>query len=135
MSRLPPIRALVAISSLTSGLVIGPAAASAEPTPGATPAPPAGEAAAAPEPAPKFELESYQLVLLKRPANPPDYPSEKLEQIQAGHIGHLQEMARQGKLVAAGPFDAQDDPSLRGLAPYRVGSVEEAARGCDAVAR
>lgn len=35
-------------------------------------------------------------------------------------------MAREGHLVAAGPFGDQDDESLRGLALYRVGSVERA---------
>jgi len=87
--------------------------------------------APAPTPAP-FELESYQLVLLKRPAERPDYPEEKLQEIQAAHMAHLERMAREGHLVAAGPFGDQEDERLRGLALYRVGSVEEARRLAEA---
>lgn len=75
-----------------------------------------------------IEFETYQLVLLKRPADPPEVPPEKAQEIQAAHMGHLGRMAREGHLVAAGPFGDQDDDRLRGLALYRVGSVEEARR-------
>lgn len=88
--------------------------------------------APAPEPAAPMQLDAYQLVLLKRPAEPADYPEAKLQEIQAAHIGHLQRMAREGHLVAAGPFGDQDDERLRGLALYRVGSVEEARRLAEA---
>jgi uncharacterized protein YciI len=73
-----------------------------------------------------MEFESFQLVLLKRPAEPAEYPPEKLEEIQRGHLGYLERMGREGHMVAAGPFGDQADESLRGLALYRVGSVERA---------
>ena len=95
------------------------------------PPPPEEPAPPVPAPAP-FELESYQLVLLKRPAERTDYPQEKLQEIQAGHMAHLGRMAREGHMVAAGPFGDQEDERLRGLALYRVGSVEEARRLAEA---
>lgn len=78
--------------------------------------------------APPMEFDTYQLVLLKRPAEPTEYPPERAQEIQAAHLGHLTRMAREGHLVAAGPFGDQEDESLRGLALYRVGSLEEARR-------
>lgn len=87
---------------------------------------PAVRAQEEPAEAAPIEFETYQLVLLKRPADPPEVPPEKAQEIQAAHMGHLGRMAREGHLVAAGPFGDQDDDRLRGLALYRVGSVEEA---------
>ena len=81
---------------------------------------------------PPMEFDTYQLVLLKRPAEPMEYPEEKLQEIQAAHLGHLTRMAREGHLVVAGPFGDQQDERLRGLALYRVGSVEEARRLAEA---
>lgn len=98
----------------------------APPPPGEEPAAQAQEA-----PAP-MELESYQLVLLKRPAAPAEYPQDKLQEIQAGHMAHLGRMAREGHMVAAGPFGDQEDERLRGLALYRVESIEEARRLAEA---
>lgn len=88
------------------------------------------------EPAPQapapMEFDTYQLVLLVRPAERAELPPERVQEIQAAHIGHLGRMAREGHLVAAGPFGDQEDERLRGLALYRVGSVEEARRLAEA---
>jgi uncharacterized protein YciI len=78
--------------------------------------------------APKIELESYQLVLLQRPEHPREYPAEKIEEIQRAHLQHLREMAEAGKLLVAGPLADQPDPRLRGLALFRVGSLDEARK-------
>jgi len=64
-------------------------------------------------------MERYSLVILQRPAG----GGPKLSDAE----GHLQAMARAGKLVVAGPFDDQTDPRLRGLCLYRT-SLEEARR-------
>jgi len=74
----------------------------------------------------KMELESYQLVLLRRPANAPNLPAAELERLQGLHLAHLRKMAESGKLLVAGPFDDQPDPSLRGMCLYKVGSLDEA---------
>lgn len=81
---------------------------------------------------PPMEFDTYQLVLLKRPEEPSDYPPERLQEIQAAHLGHLTRMAQEGHLVVAGPFGDQEDETLRGLALYRVGSLEEARRLAEA---
>ena len=71
-------------------------------------------------------MERYTLVLLKRPANGGAKVADP-EALQRQHLGHLQAMARAGKLVVAGPFDDQTDPRMRGLCLYRT-SLEEARR-------
>lgn len=90
------------------------------------------------EPAPQapapMEFETYQLVLLKRPAEREDLPEahiqeiQEIQEIQAAHLAHLTRMAREGHMVVAGPFGDQEDERLRGLCLYRVGSVDEARR-------
>jgi len=71
-------------------------------------------------------MERYTLVLLKRPTDGGAKVADP-EALQRQHIGHLQAMARAGKLVVAGPFDDQTDPRLRGMCLYRT-SLEETRR-------
>ena len=95
--------------------------------PGRAPAadPPRPPAPAAAE-KPKFEMESFQLVLLLRPADRKEIPAAEAEAIQAQHLAHLGKMAESGKMVVAGPFGAQRDESFRGACLYRVATPEEA---------
>src|SRR5215468_1408342 len=86
---------------------------------GAAPADPGGAD-------PPANMERYSLVLLRRPAGGGPKLADP-EALQRQHIGHLQAMARAGKLVVAGPFDDQPDPRLRGMCLYRT-SLEEARR-------
>ena len=76
--------------------------------------------------APKFEMESYQLVLLVRAPTWKKLPPEEAEALQKGHIGHLEAMGKAGHMVLAGPFSDQDDATYRGACIYRVGSAAEA---------
>ena len=71
-----------------------------------------------------MELESFELVLLRRPANAPDYPDEELERIQREHLAYHERLRQSGDVVTNGPVVGQPDPSLRGLTFYRTGSVE-----------
>jgi uncharacterized protein len=71
-----------------------------------------------------MDLEAFELVLLRRPASPPDYPEEELERIQREHLDYLARLREAGQIVTNGPVDEQPDPSLRGLAFYRTGSLE-----------
>jgi len=75
---------------------------------------------------PPPNMERYTLVLLRRPASGGAKVADP-EGLQRQHIGHLQAMARAGKLVVAGPFDDQTDPRMRGMCLYRA-SLEEARR-------
>jgi uncharacterized protein YciI len=102
----------VLAASLLAG-VVAPSRA-AEP---AKPAPPAGA---------PFEMESFQLVLLVRAPTWKKLPDPEAEALQAAHIGHLKKMGDAGHAVVCGPFDEQEDPSLRGACIYAVRSVQEA---------
>jgi uncharacterized protein YciI len=70
------------------------------------------------------DLEAFELVLLRRPGSAPDYPDEELERIQREHLAYHARLREAGHVVTNGPVDGQPDPSLRGLAFYRTGSLE-----------
>jgi uncharacterized protein len=66
-----------------------------------------------------------QLVLGFLVSGPNRTQSEAAAQdIQKGHLAYMESLAKQGKLVAAGPF--LDDGAWRGIVIYRVASVDEA---------
>src|SRR6516225_2452471 len=73
-----------------------------------------------------MDLEAFELVLLRRPENPPAYDDAELERIQREHLAH------HARLRASGPVVDPPDPSLRGLTFYRTGSLEEARRLAEA---
>jgi uncharacterized protein YciI len=75
---------------------------------------------------PKFEMESFQLVLLMRPADRKEIPEAEAEAIQKQHLAHLARMGESGKMVVAGPFGGQRDERFRGACIYRVATPEEA---------
>ena len=64
-------------------------------------------------------------MLLRRPASAPDYPEKELERIQREHLAYHAGLREAGRVVTNGPVDGQPDPSLRGLAVYRTGSLEK----------
>jgi uncharacterized protein len=76
----------------------------------------------------RVELEAFELVLLRRPENAPDLPEETLERIQQEHLDFHASLRAAGDVVTNGPVTEQPDPSLRGLAFYRTGSLERARR-------
>ena len=75
-----------------------------------------------------MELESFELVMLRRPADPTPYDDETLNRIQSEHLAYHAALRASGQIVTNGPVIGQPDPALRGLTFYRVGSVEEARR-------
>jgi uncharacterized protein len=75
-----------------------------------------------------MSLESYELVMLRRPPDPTEYDEETLDRIQAEHLAYHATLRTEGTIVTNGPLRGQPDESLRGLTFYRVGSVEEARR-------
>lgn len=74
-----------------------------------------------------MKLDTYTVVLLRRPADAPDLPEEELERLQTGHLAFHARMRAGGHVVMNGPFTGQPDVSLRGMTIYRT-SVEEASR-------
>jgi len=75
-----------------------------------------------------MSLESYELVMLRRPSSPTEYDESTLERIQAKHLAFHAALRAEGAVVTNGPLRGQPDESLRGLTFYRVGSVDEARR-------
>jgi uncharacterized protein len=79
-----------------------------------------------------MDLEAFELVLLRRPENPPAYGDAELERIQREHLAHHARLRASGQVVTNGPVIDPPDPSLRGLTFYRTGSLEEARRLAEA---
>ncbi len=69
------------------------------------------------------ESNQLFLVFLNRPANAPDYPKEKLDEIQQGHRANIHRLAKEGKMKMAGPF--MNDTKLRGIFVIEAPSLDE----------
>lgn len=70
-----------------------------------------------------FHMRQYVFVMLKAGPNKDDFTAEQLQEIQAGHMAHLNKLAESGKLAIAGPFG--DDSEWRGILIFNVPTVEE----------
>ncbi|NWF88194.1 MAG: hypothetical protein HXY50_01895 [Ignavibacteriaceae bacterium] len=71
---------------------------------------------------PKYEMKTYQMVLLfKGPNRSQD--STEAKKIQAAHLANIQRLANEGKLIVAGPF--LDDQDLRGIFIFDVETEAE----------
>jgi len=79
-----------------------------------------------------MDLEAFELVLLRTPAQAPDYEDAELERIQQEHLAHHARWRATGQVVTNGPVRDQPDPALRGLAFYRTGSLEQARQLAEA---
>ena len=75
-----------------------------------------------------MELESYELVFLRRPPDRPDFDDETTERIQREHLAFHQALRDSGQVVTNGPLLDPPDESLRGLTFYRTGSLEDTKR-------
>lgn len=71
-------------------------------------------------------FDVYTVVVLRRPADAQEMSKEELGALQARHLAYRAELARQGLVVANGPFDEQSDPSYRGMSIFACGAVEAA---------
>ncbi len=76
-------------------------------------------------------FDVYTVVVLRRPAGVPQLPDDELDALQARHLAYRGELGRQGALVVNGPFDAQSDPTYRGMSIFACDAAE-AARLSDA---
>ncbi len=72
---------------------------------------------------PPFDLDTYQLGLLRKGPNSGTGTKEEAEKIQAGHMANIGKMAQSGKLVAAGPM--MDNGDLRGIFLFKA-SMDDA---------
>jgi uncharacterized protein YciI len=72
--------------------------------------------------APKYEMKTYQMVLLYKGPNR-NQDSVEAMRIQKEHLSNIQRLADEGKLIVAGPF--LDDKDLRGIFIFDVESEAE----------
>ena len=75
---------------------------------------------------PPHEFDTYQFILLRWPDSRPSVTDEEADRLQALHLGHLEAIREQGFLMVAGPLSDQEDERLRGIAIYRVESLDRA---------
>ena len=71
-------------------------------------------------------FDVYTVVILRRPADSPDLPEAELDALQSRHLAYRAELARDGVLVANGPFDEQSDTSYRGMSVFACDPAEAA---------
>lgn len=79
-----------------------------------------------------MELDAFELILLRKPERRPAYDDATLDRIQQEHLEFHARLRAEGRVVTNGPVLDQDDPSLRGLTFYRVGSLDAARRLAEA---
>jgi uncharacterized protein YciI len=87
--------------------------------------------AAEPSPSPQaseppMEFDSFFLVLLVRPPNPPDMPKAELDKLQEGHMANMRRLADEGKLFKAGPTEDFSGRNIRGIFILKASSLEQA---------
>ena len=71
-------------------------------------------------------FDVYTVVVLRRPEAAPEMPEQELDALQTRHLAYRAELARQGVLVANGPFAEQSDPSYRGMSVFACDAAEAA---------
>jgi uncharacterized protein YciI len=71
-----------------------------------------------------MNFDRFTFGLYLRPAKTPALDDERAATIQDEHLAFLADLGRSGQLVAAGPFDDQDDPTLRGAMVFSTGVAE-----------
>ena len=72
------------------------------------------------------EFDVYTVVVLRRPADPPELSEDELDALQARHLAYRAELRQQGLVVVNGPFVEQTDPSYRGMSIFACGPAEAA---------
>ncbi len=74
------------------------------------------------------QMRWYVLVLLEK-GGQTDQPKAEADKLQAAHLANMTKLAKEGKLILAGPVaDAGD---TRGIFVFNTGSLEEARQWCD----
>lgn len=72
-----------------------------------------------------YVMKRYVFMLLNEGSNR-THDSATVAKIQEGHMNHLNEMAKTGKMVIAGPFDKGG--KYRGILIFDVDSISQAIR-------
>jgi uncharacterized protein YciI len=77
-------------------------------------------------PSVEFELDTFELVLLRQGARAAELDEDTRTALQSDHLHYLFGLQAAGKLQAAGAF--MNHQSLTGLGFYRTGSIDEVRR-------
>ena len=73
-----------------------------------------------------YTMKKYFFCMLESVPNRDSISKEEIARIQAGHLAHLAELGKEGKICLAGPF--QDGGDWRGIVVYNVSTLEDARR-------
>ena len=73
-----------------------------------------------------MEFDSFIVVLLVRPPNPPDIAKAELDQLQEKHLANIRRLADEGKMLKAGPFEDYSGRNVRGMFILKTDSVDQA---------
>ena len=73
-----------------------------------------------------MDLETYELVILRRPPNPMDYDEDTLNRLQLEHLAFYDDLRARNICAINGPVLDQPDESLRGFGFFVTGSLETA---------
>ena len=65
--------------------------------------------------------QTYSFVFLNKKTSPTELPKEEVEKIMKGHMENIDRLAREGKLIAAGPFEGGG-----GIFIFNTSSIDEA---------
>lgn len=65
-------------------------------------------------------MDAHTLVLLMRPADPPQLDEDAVDALQEQHLAFLQARRDDGMMAAAGPFRDRPDGRWRGMCIYLV---------------
>ena len=71
-------------------------------------------------------FDVYTVVVLRRPADPPELSEDELDALQARHLAYRAELKQRGLVVANGPFIEQSDESYRGMSIFACDAAEAA---------
>ncbi len=74
----------------------------------------------------KIGMKNYVLAVLKTGPNDGTVKGKERDEIFKGHFANINRLAKEGKLVVAGPFDGID--GWRGLYIFNVESIEDAKK-------
>ena len=73
-----------------------------------------------------YGMRKYVIAFLYRGDRVQEYTEQQRTEIQAGHMANINRLAKEGKMVLAGPFFGNEE--LRGLFFFAVESLEEAQK-------
>jgi uncharacterized protein YciI len=59
------------------------------------------------------EFDSFIVVLLVRPPNAPEIAKEQLDKLQEAHLANIKRLAKEGKVLKAGPFEDYSGRNVR----------------------